>query len=61
VKKGKLLCGHVNGKNRLGGYVGWTPFIFDLETESFSTYEADVSWLYDLICLGKPLPPNRGR
>lgn len=56
VRQGKLVCGHVNGKNRMGGYVGWTPFIFDLANSSFTTY-ADQQWLYDALCLGKPPNP----
>lgn len=24
--KGSILCGEVNAKNRMGGYVGYTPF-----------------------------------
>lgn len=52
VKSGKLVCGYVNAKNRMGGYVGWTPFIFDLIDHSFTTY-ADRQWFYDAICLGR--------
>lgn len=26
---GKLVCGEVNSKNRLGGYVGFQPFLVD--------------------------------
>lgn len=52
LRQGHLVCGYVNGKNRMGGYTGWTPFIFDLADESFRTYQ-DRQWFYDFICLGK--------
>lgn len=29
---GKVLCGDVNAKNRLGGYVGFRPFIVDINS-----------------------------
>ncbi|PTX45607.1 hypothetical protein IQ03_04515 [Gemmobacter caeni] len=28
------ICGEINGKNSFGGYVGFTPFIYDLETKA---------------------------
>jgi hypothetical protein len=50
VKGGELVCGLVNSKNRMGGYVGWTPFIFNLRDGSFDTYSEDDSWLYTALC-----------
>lgn len=29
TKRDKILCGKVNGKNRMGGYTGMTPFIYN--------------------------------
>lgn len=28
----KYICGRVNGKNKLGGYVGFQPFRYTIET-----------------------------
>lgn len=55
LRQGHLVCGYVNGKNQVGGFTGWTPFIFDLADGRFSTYR-DRQWFYDAVCLGKPPP-----
>lgn len=26
--QGDIICGEVNGKNQLGAYTGWSPFVF---------------------------------
>ena len=51
--RGTIVCGYVNGKNRIGAYTGWAPFIFDLESRSFNTYE-DRRWFFDAVCFDKP-------
>lgn len=53
TRKGYLVCGYVNAKNRLGAYVGWTPFTYDLDDDTFATH-GDQQWLYDLVCHDKP-------
>lgn len=35
-RSSKMVVGHVNGKNRMGGYVGFEPFIYDGVTASFA-------------------------
>ncbi len=46
------VCGSVNGKNRMGAYVGATPFIYDRSLDMLSVYAgapeaSDVRYLAD--------------
>lgn len=36
---GNAVCGEVNGKNKLGGYVGYQSFIYFLDSESVGIAE----------------------
>lgn len=53
-KKGDfLICGFVNGKNRFGAYVGWTPFLYDTKNGTGDIYtDENRLWLWDTLCLG---------
>lgn len=51
---GGLVCGRVNAKNSLGGYVGFQPFyvVFDAAgsvSDSFTISEADASRLWQFL------------
>lgn len=53
VKGGSLICGTVNAKNRLGAYVGWNGFIYDLKDGTGSIFDDDKrAWLFATLCHG---------
>lgn len=53
VRADRNVCGEVNGKNRLGGYTGWTPFLYNLETGYLRIYsDPDDYYLWEVGCLG---------
>ncbi|MEJ0012832.1 MAG: hypothetical protein WDM94_09440 [Bauldia sp.] len=58
------ICGHVNGKNRLGGYIGYQPFFYEvaehsvvmLPSELRDSDEAAQAFLALVEALGCPRP-----
>lgn len=59
VARGSLVCGYLNGKNRFGGYTGWTPFTYDLKTKegAIFTGKLDAAYGFGKPCLGIEPPP----
>jgi hypothetical protein len=52
-----LVCGHVNAKNRIGAYVGYQPFYFNVKDRTGRIYGPDDDpWLFNLLCLGEKPP-----
>lgn len=54
-----VVCGFVNGKNRLGAYAGWQPFAavtFDDAPEAF--IGPDNAVMIETFCTGDPAPPQ---
>ena len=51
VRNNAIVCGFVNGKNQLGGYTGWTPFVFNLKDGQGTIYQdKDSVWLFNTLC-----------
>lgn len=51
-KNGDVVCGFVNGKNKVGGYIGWQPFLFNTKQDYGDAYgPGDRVWLWELSCL----------
>lgn len=42
---GRQICGYVNGKNRFGGYVGYRPFLYNLDDQSGVIYDPSIGAL----------------
>jgi hypothetical protein len=61
-EKSETVCGFVNTKNRMGGYTGFTPFVYDVKFKSAAVINDDAKdpmWAsnrWNKICpgLGKP-------
>lgn len=49
-KSDAVVCGFVNGKNRIGGYTGWQPFLYDTDRRSGDVY-LERLWFWEAICL----------
>ena len=45
-----VLCGNVNAKNQLGGYVGWRPFAFVRFDEQPGTLYVGDDVMVDTFC-----------
>lgn len=56
VRKGSFVCGQVNGKNRMGAYVGFSGFVANVDTGQVQHEPAALS---DLEMLG--LGPSDAR
>jgi hypothetical protein len=47
-RRGDVLCGMVNGKNSLGGYVGFAPFF--IEGDRVEVLPSDIGdWPFDVV------------
>jgi hypothetical protein len=42
---GRQICGYVNAKNRFGGYVGFQPFLYDLNNCTGTVYDPSIGEL----------------
>jgi hypothetical protein len=56
------FCGQINGKNRLGGYIGWRPFLGMVSVDDVNIYSLPGNGrdeqMIGVFCAGKDHPTS---
>ncbi|WP_197917983.1 hypothetical protein [Thiosulfatihalobacter marinus] len=52
TKSGVIVCGYVNAKNRMGGYVGYTPYGVIFQNGKVVSKDVSDSTIYDCQKVG---------